>query len=67
MSRSKLYLIGALACVFLLLVTAIENWLDALTPFERAYQALIGMFGGLWFSDLVWLEETRAAHRCRRY
>lgn len=66
--RSKLYLIAVLISAIFNIGTAGALELEKITLFEACWQIGFGLAMGLWFWNLLRLEETRAArvvHRSR--
>lgn len=64
--RERLYIIGFILCGIMLLGTAGAAEIDSITMGEAIWQICVSTIGGLWFWNLIRIEETRACRYGRR-
>ena len=64
--RERLYIIGFIVCAIALLGTPGALETDGITTGEAIWQISVLTIGGLWFWNLIRIEETRACRYGRR-
>jgi hypothetical protein len=64
--RERLYIIGFILCGIMLLGTAGAAEIDSITMGEAIWQICVSTIGGLWFWNMIRIEETRACRYGRR-
>ena len=64
--RERLYIIGFVLCFIMLPGTAGAAEIDSITMGEAIWQICVSTIGGLWFWNMIRIEETRACRNWRR-